>query len=99
MTTTLYITRTGDMIQTGKPAEVTLEEYPEISRTWMRRVEVELPDGYEVAEAGDGRKHIFCGSDCYELTANADGVPCIIDHTQRGGPFIPLPILSEGWDI
>ena len=33
MTTTLYITRTGDMIQTGKPAEVTLEEYPEISRT------------------------------------------------------------------
>ncbi len=25
MTTTLYITRTGDMIQTGKPAEVTLE--------------------------------------------------------------------------
>ena len=27
MTITLYITRTGDMIQTGKPAEVTLEEY------------------------------------------------------------------------
>lgn len=33
------------------------------------------------------------------LTANADGVPCIIDHTQRGGPFIPLRVLSEGWDI
>lgn len=31
--------------------------------------------------------------------ANADGVPCIIDHTQRGGPFIPLQILSEGWGI
>ena len=83
------------MIQTGKPAEVTLEEYPEISRTWTRRVAVELPAGFEAAEAGDGRKHIFRGSDCYELTANADGVPCIIDHTQRGGPFIPLPILSE----
>lgn len=96
---TLYITRTGDMIQTGKPAEVTLEEYPEISRTWTRRVAVELPAGFEAAEAGDGRKHIFRGSDCYELTANADGVPCIIDHTQRGGPFIPLPILSEGWGI
>lgn len=99
MTTTLYITRTGDMIQTGKPAEVTLEEYPEISRTWTRRVTVELPAGFEAAEAGDGRKHIFRGSDCYELTANADGVPCIIDHTQRGGPFIPLRVLSEGWGI
>ena len=50
MTTTLYITRTGDMIQTGKPAEVTLEEYPEISRTWIRRVTVELPAGFEAAE-------------------------------------------------
>ena len=69
MTITLYITRTGDMIQTGKPAEVTLEEYPEISRTWTRRVAVELPAGFEAAEAGDGRKHIFRGSDCYELTA------------------------------
>ena len=99
MTTTLYITRTGDMIRTGKPAEVTLEEYPGISRTWIRRITVDLPAGFEIAEAGDGRKHIFRGADCYELTANADGVPCIIDHTQRGGPFIPLPILSEGWDI
>ena len=42
MTTTLYITRTGDMIHTGKPAEVTLEEYPEISRTYIRRVTVGL---------------------------------------------------------
>ena len=99
MTTTLYITRTGVMIQTGKPAEVTLEEYPEISRTWIRRVTVELPAGFEAAEAGDGGKRIFRGPDCYELTANVDDVPCIIDHTQRGGPFIPLRVLSEGWDI
>lgn len=49
MTTTLYITRTGDMIRMGKPAEVTLEEYPEISRTWIRRVTVELPAGFEAA--------------------------------------------------
>ena len=97
MTTTLYITRTGDMIQTGKPAEVTLDEYPEISRTWMRRVVVDLPAGFDVAEAGDGRKHIFSGSDCYEMTANADGIPCIIDHMKQGGPYIPLAILSEGW--
>ena len=99
MTTTLYITRTGDMIRPGKPAEVTLDEYPEISRTWIRRIIVELPAGFEAAEAGDGRNHIFRGSDCYALTANADGVPCILDHTQRGGPVIPLRVLSDGWDI
>lgn len=97
MTTTLYITRTGDMIQTGKPAAVTLDEYPEISRTWTRRVVVDLPAGFETTEAGDGRRHIFRGPDAYELTANADGIPCIIDHTQRGGPYIPLDIISEGW--
>lgn len=99
MTTTLYITRTGDMIRTGEPAAVTLDEYPEIDRTWIRRVTVDLPARFEVTEAGDGRKHIFRGPDCYELTANADGVPCIIDHTQRGGPFIPLSVLAEGWGI
>lgn len=96
--TTLYITRTEDMIRFGKPAEVTLEEYPEISRTWIRRITVELPTGFEVTKTKDGRKHIFRGSECYELTENVDGVPCIIDHTQRSGPFIPLQILSEGWD-
>lgn len=99
MTATLYITRTDDMIRTGKPAEVTLDEYPESSRTWIQRVVVELPAGFETAESADCRKRIYRGSDCYELTVNADGVPCIIDHTQRGGPFIPLHILSEGWDI
>ncbi|WP_411655481.1 hypothetical protein [Anaeromassilibacillus sp. SJQ-1] len=99
MATTLYITRTGDMLQTGKPAEVTLDEYPEISRTWTRRISVDLPAGFEAAEAGDGHKRIFRGPDCYELTTNTDGIPCIIDHPQRGGPFIPLRVLSEGWDI
>lgn len=96
--TTLYITRTDDMIRFGKPAEVTLDEYPGISRTWIRRVMVELPAGFEVIEAKDGRKHIFRDSECYELTENVDGMPCIIDHTQCSGPYIPLQILSEGWD-
>lgn len=97
MKATLYITRTGDMIELGQSACVTLDEFPEISRTWTRRVLVDLPAGFDVAEAGDGRKHIFRGSDCYEMTANADGIPCIIDHTKQGGPYIPLAILSEGW--
>ena len=56
-----------------------------------RRVTVELPAGFEAAEAGDGRKHIFRGSDCYELTANADGVPCIIDHTPARRAVYPAP--------
>lgn len=98
MKTSMYITRTGDMIQLGQPAKVTLDEFPEVSRTWTRHVIVALPEGFEVAEARDGHKHIFRGSECYELTINADDCPVIIDHTQSGGPFIVLPILSEGWD-
>ena len=98
METTLYITKTDDMIHLGKPAKVTLEEFPEVSRTWVRRVVVELPKDFEVAEAGDGRKHIFRGSDMYELHSNKDDEPVIIDHTKRGGPFITLHILEEGWD-
>lgn len=98
MKTTMYITRTGDMIRLGLPAKVTLEEFPETSRTWTRCVIVDLPVGFGVAEAMDGHKRIFRGSECYELTINADETPVIIDHTQIGGPFIVLPILSEGWD-
>lgn len=99
MTTTLYITRTGDMIRTGQPATVTLDEYPVITRGWIRKVIVELPAGFKVAEAGDGRKHIFRGKNCYELITSADGVPSIIDHTKRGGPLIPLVALNEGWEV
>ena len=45
MNVTLYITRTGDMIRFGTPAQVTLYDHPTVSRAWIRRVEVELPDG------------------------------------------------------
>ena len=41
MTATLYITRTDDMIRTGKPAEVTLDEYAPrryALGTWTRRL-------------------------------------------------------------
>lgn len=98
MKTTMYITRTGDMIQFGKPAKVTLDEYPEISRTWTRKVVVDLPAGFEVAESQDGTKRIYRGSDCYELAVNASEMPVIIDHTKQGGPFIPVRVISEGWD-
>lgn len=98
MKTTIYITQTGEMIRTGSPAQVTLEEFPGISRTYTRRVVVELPDGFEVAEAGDGRKHTFRGPEMYELQVNKNGDPVIVDHTQHGGPFIQIPVLEEGWD-
>lgn len=98
MKTTLYITRTGDMIEYGKPAEVTLSEYPEISRTWVRRVVVDLPEGFEVAEAQGGSKRIYKGSECYSLISDTAGNPVIVDHTQPRPQYIPLPILREGWD-
>ncbi len=97
MTATMYITRTGDMIEFGKPARVTLYEFPDVSRVWMRRVEVEMPDGFEVGQNMHDRPMICRAGETYELIANAKGIPCIIDHTDFGR-YIPLKILSEGWD-
>lgn len=94
MTTTLYMTRTGDMIITGKRSSVTLDEYPAISSTWVRRLTVELPDGFVVAEAVDGSHHIYRGNDYYELGANINDEPIIYDHTQHG-KHIALRVVSE----
>ena len=33
----------------------------------------------------------------YELAATVTEDPVIVDHTDSG-KYIPLPILSEGWD-
>ena len=100
MKATLYITRTGDMIRFGLPARVTLDEFPEVSRTWMRRVTVELPEGFMVGESNYGEPLIVRAGERqgFELTVNAQGEPVIVDHTNRGA-YIALPILSEGWDI
>lgn len=98
MQTVMYITRTDDMIRFGKPAAVTLYEYPEVSRAWVRKVLVELPDGFTVATAQDGLPYIYRGDEHFELHVDKDENPVIIDHTKYGGPFIRLPILSEGWD-
>lgn len=97
MKATLYITRTGEMIDLGKPARVTLYGFPEVSRVWVRRVVVELPDGFEVGNNGYGCKMICRGDRGYELAATVNEEPVIVDHTDNG-KYIPLPILSEGWD-
>ena len=96
MTATMYITRTGDMIEFGTPAQITLYEHPTVSRAWMRRAEVELPVGFSLGENQNGLPAICRGNDAYELTVNADETPCIIDHADHG-KYIPLKILSEGW--
>ena len=98
MITTLYITCTGDMLRLGIPALVTLDEYPDVSRTWVRRAIVELPEGYYVGEANCCKRMIFkAGKEgAFDLAADSHDNPVLIDHTD-GGKFIRLPILSEGW--
>lgn len=97
MKATIYITRTSDMIRFGLPAKVTLTEYREVSRTWIRRVEVELPEGFEVSKNHMDQPMIFRGGEHYDLIANTNGIPCIVDHTDNGRQ-IKTTILSEGWD-
>lgn len=95
MKTTLYITRTGDMIRFGRPSDVTLDEYPHISRAWTRRVSVDLPDEYKVARSMDGIRRIYRGRECCHLAADEQGNPEILDF-ERG--HISLAVLAEGWD-
>ena len=99
MKATMYITRTGDMINFGNPARVTLYELPEVSRVWIRRVTVELPNGFSVGESNYGEPLIVRDGEQigFELAATEDEDPVIVDHTDNG-KYIPLPILSEGWD-
>lgn len=98
MKTTVYITRTDDMIRFGKPASVTLYEYPAVSRVWIRRVVVELPEGFAVATSQDNLPRLYRDGEYFELCADKAENPVIIDHTKPGGPYIRLPILSEGWE-
>lgn len=97
-TATIYITQTGDMINLGIPPEVTLTEYASISREWIRRVEVELPDEFEICLTQDADiPGLFLGDDYYYMTVNVKGDPVIIDHTNNG-KYIQLKVISEGWD-
>ena len=99
MKATMYITRTGEMIDLGKPARVSLYEFPEVSRVWVRRVTVELPDGFSVGESNYGEPLIVRDGEQmgFELAATVNDDPVIVDHTDCG-KNIPLRVLSEGWD-
>lgn len=97
MVTTLYIIKGQDAYRFGFDPVVRLWESESVSRTWIRRVNVDLPDGFEVAKNYYGDPMICCGGEGYELATNANEDPVIIDHTENG-KYIPLTVLSDGWD-
>lgn len=95
MNATIYIYRDSDMIHTGQQARAMLTE-PNVSRTWIRRVVVQLPDGYEIAWNKYGEPMMFRGSEAVPLSTNSQEEPVIIDPDDNG-KHILLPIISEGW--
>lgn len=97
MTAALYIIKEQDAYRLGYDPVVRLWEPESISRTWIRKVVVELPEGYYVAETTFGDLCLYRGGEQYELATNAREDPIIVDHNNNGR-FIPLSIVSEGWD-
>lgn len=96
-TCTLYIVADENHYRLGNPPVVLLREPGWISRAWIARMVVELPEGFEVKETVYSDLGIFCGGEYYALGINADENPVIIDHNQYG-TYIPLKILSKGWN-
>ena len=97
MTATLYIIKDDNAYKFGLAPAVRLWEPKFLSRTWIRRVTVELPNEFCVAESTSGEPMIFRGSEHYDLATDKNEDPVIIDHTERGA-YIRLNILEEGWD-
>lgn len=97
MTATLYIIKEADGYRFGADPVVRLWEPESISRAWIRKVTVELPDGYRVADNYYGEPFVYCGNRRYELSVDKHGNPVIIDHTNNY-TYIHMDILAEGWD-
>lgn len=97
MTATLYIVKDADSYRFGRDSVVLLREPADISRTWIRRVTVSLPDGFEIAESQYGEKFVCCGDQQYEMSTDKNENPVIIDHLHNGA-YIPMTVLTEGWD-
>lgn len=97
MEATLYIIQDMDAIRFGRDPAVRLWEPEGLSREWIRRVTVELPEGFEIAKNTCEEYDIYSGKEHYELSTDKDENPVIIDHIHNGA-YIRLPILSEGWD-
>lgn len=97
MTAALYIIKDRDAYRFGLDPIVQLWEPESISRIWIRRVVVELPEGFHVAESASCNLCLYCGDKDYGLATNKAGDPVVVDHNNNGS-FIPLSIVSEGWD-
>lgn len=95
MTATLYIIKDADSYKFGRDHVVRLQEPEFMSRTWIRKVTVTLPDGFEVAENQYGEKFVYRGGQQYEVSIDKDENPVIIDHTNRG-TYIHMDVLEEG---
>lgn len=97
MEATLYVIKDADAYRFGCNPVVRLWEPKSLSRQWIRRVKVELPEGYYIAENQYGEELLFKNGKHYELYTDKNENPVIIDHIHNGA-YIRLPILSEGWD-
>lgn len=97
MTATIYIVKEEDAYRMGWEPKVLLWEPESVSRTWIRRETVELPNGFYVANNAYDEPLIFCDGEHYEISTNKAEEPVIIDH-KSNGDYIPLTVLSEGWD-
>lgn len=97
MTATLYIIKDADGYGFGRDPVVRLQEPECMSRAWIRKATVALPDGFEVAESRYGEKFVYRGDQQYEVSTDKNGAPVIIDHTNSGA-YIRMDVLAEGWD-
>lgn len=95
-TTTIYITKTADCYRFGMPPTVTMEEPGGCSRTWIKKMSVEIPNGFEVVLCKDERNRFFRDNNSFEMGIGKNGNPVIIDHVNWS--YIPLRIIKEGWD-
>ena len=97
MNAVLYIIKTADMYRFGIPAEVRLAEVYGLSKAWMRKVTVSLPEGYSVKTTTSGEEFIFYKNEVYpcSLAVNAKEEPVIVNLDS--GSHIVLPIIEEGW--
>lgn len=96
MEITLYIIKDRDAYRFGFEPVIRLWEPEGLSRQWIRRVKVELPEGFEVAKNAYEEYGVYSGGECYKLSTDKGEDPVIIDH-RHNGAYIRLPVLSEGW--
>lgn len=93
----LYIHKGPNEIQFGMPARVSTLEDRELSRDFIRRVIVTLPDGYTTGTPSDGSPITCIFNEkkvMADLSASKSGDPVIFDPI-RPGAFICFPKIED----